>query len=126
MQKADLHIHTTESDGLLSPKEVALWACKKNLKAISITDHDTINGIDEATSEAKKYDIIVVPGIELSTDYKGREIHVLGYYIDCHNEYLISILEKLKQSRYKRSIKMIERLNKIGINIDLTDVEKYQ
>ncbi len=67
MQKADLHIHTTASDGLLSPEEVVRWAVYKKLSAIGITDHDTIKGIQPAIDIALQYNIEIVPGIEFST-----------------------------------------------------------
>ena len=78
----DLHVHSTESDGTLTPTELISLAKEKNLSAIALTDHDTISGLPEARMAAEKADIELVPGIELSTDYNGTEVHILGYYID--------------------------------------------
>lgn len=125
MQYADLHIHTNASDGLLSPEEVVWWACKKQLKAISITDHDTISGVVKALRINNYKDYLeIVPGIELNSDFYGEEIHVLGYYINCNNEWFISKLEEIQLSRYYRAIKMIKKLNDININISMEQVEK--
>ncbi|NLZ52996.1 MAG: PHP domain-containing protein, partial [Thermoanaerobacteraceae bacterium] len=81
--KVDLHVHTTYSDGLLTPEQVVKKAFTLNLQAIAITDHDTVDGILPAIIESKKYvGFEVIPGIELSTHFKGQEVHILGYYID--------------------------------------------
>ena len=75
--EADLHIHTHYSDGVMSPSEIIEYAKRKNLLAISVTDHDTVNGIDESIKLASKTDLILIPGIELSTEYQSSEIHIL-------------------------------------------------
>lgn len=124
MQKADLHIHTTASDGLLSPDEVVQWAGIKRLKAIGITDHDTVNGICPAEEASLKYGVEVVPGIELSTLYKEEEIHILGYYIDYKADWFLDTLEKIQNSRYERAAKIVGKLNRIGVNINLEQVKR--
>lgn len=125
MEYADLHIHTDASDGLLSPEEVVDWAHKKRLRAIGITDHDTISGIEAAIKSNTTPDKFeVVPGIELNTEYEGKEIHMLGYYIDYKNNWFLEIIKKMQQSRYERAVTMIEKLNDFGIKIDLKQVEK--
>ncbi|MCI8327378.1 MAG: PHP domain-containing protein, partial [Lachnospiraceae bacterium] len=78
----DLHVHSTASDGTDSPKELVSLAKTAGLSAFALTDHDTIKGLDAARSAALKAGIELVPGIELSTDYEGTEIHMLGYYIN--------------------------------------------
>ncbi|HYF82953.1 MAG TPA: PHP domain-containing protein [Clostridia bacterium] len=123
MQKADLHIHTTASDGLLSPEEVVRWASVKRLTAIGITDHDTVNGIIPAMEASSKYGIEVVPGIELSTLYEEEEIHILGYYIDYKAEWFLNTLEKIQNSRYERASKIVNKLNGMGVNITLEEVK---
>ncbi|HYE83928.1 MAG TPA: PHP domain-containing protein [Clostridia bacterium] len=122
MQKADLHIHTTASDGLLSPDEVVLWAKVKRLAAIGITDHDTINGIDQALEASAKYVVEVIPGIELSTLFEEEEIHILGYYIDYKAPWLLDILKKIQNSRYERAERIVNKLNNLGVNITLKQV----
>lgn len=122
MQKADLHIHTTASDGLMAPDEVVRWAGIKRLKAIGITDHDTINGIRSAEAASTKYGVEVVPGIELSTLYKEEEIHILGYFIDYKAGWFLETLEKIQNSRYERAANIVDRLKKVDVDITLDQV----
>ncbi|MHB1391845.1 MAG: PHP domain-containing protein [Clostridia bacterium] len=123
MLKADLHIHTTASDGLLSPEEVVRWAGIKRLTAIGITDHDTVNGIIPAVEASSKYGIEVVPGIELSTLYEEEEIHILGYYIDYKVEWFLETLKKIQNSRYERASMIVNKLNDMGVDITLVQVK---
>lgn len=122
MDFIDLHVHTRASDGLLSPEEVVYWASKKNLAAIAITDHDTIDGIQEALDYGKKYNVEVIPGIEINTDYKGSEVHILGYYIDYKDPWFKNILKKISSARFDRAKIIIEKLNKLGLSITLEEV----
>jgi len=123
MLKADLHIHTTASDGLLSPEEVVKWAAHKKLSAVAITDHDTINGVQPAVDISDSYKVHVVPGIEFSSVHKEDEIHILGYYIDYQKDWLRDKLDEMYQSRYRRAIGMVEKLNQMGMNITLEQVK---
>jgi len=123
MNKADLHIHTTSSDGLLSPEEVVKWAVYKKLSAVGITDHDTIKGIQPAIDYSIDYNIEIVPGIELSTEDNEYEIHILGYYIDFKKEWLHQKLNEIYESRYNRAVMMIEKLSALGIQITLQQVK---
>lgn len=121
---ADLHIHSTFSDGQMSPEQIIKKAKKLNLIAISITDHDTIDGIDSAVCLAKKLNNIeVIPGIEISTAYKHQEIHILGYYIDYNSKYLKSVLNNLQLKRNIRAEKIVEKLNDIEIDITINEVK---
>ncbi|MEA4960836.1 5'-3' exoribonuclease [bioreactor metagenome] len=125
MEYADLHIHTDASDGLLSPSEVVDWAFKKRLRAIGITDHDTVSGIDNAIKSNSAPDKLeIVPGIELNTELDGKEIHMLGYYIDYNNPWFLENLKRMQKARYNRAVTMIEKLNHLGININLKQVEE--
>lgn len=124
MIKSDLHVHTTASDSLFTPKEVVQWANKKNVRIISITDHDTVDGINSAIYEANLYNITVIPGIELSCDYNGEEIHILGYYIDYESEKIYKVTKKLIESRLSRGEKIISRLIDIGYDISFEQVKK--
>ena len=116
----DLHIHTNYSDGTFTPSEVVAYASKMKLAAISITDHDSVDGIDEALEAASKNGIEVVPGIELSSEIgdplKG-EIHMLGYHIDYKSEELKETLEVFKKARFIRAKEILEKLKKNGIDI---------
>ena len=80
--KADLHMHSTDSDGRKTAKELFEIAHSKNIDVVAITDHDLIKGVEEKKSLAKKYDITYIPAIELSTVYKQKPVHLLGYFTD--------------------------------------------
>ncbi len=118
----DLHVHTYYSDGMLSPEEVVTAAKKAGLKAVGIVDHDTVNGLDEAEKEGEKQNLIIVPGTELSSQYKGMDIHILGYYFDRDNKDIKDYLEKFQHERFIRAEKMVSNLNKIGVKISIDDV----
>jgi 3',5'-nucleoside bisphosphate phosphatase len=116
----DLHMHTSYSDGYFSPEEVVRKAEERGLAALSITDHDSVNGIDEAIEAGLSHGIDVIPGIELSSMYGDREIHVLGYFIDHHDKDLRDYLKIFRRERVKRAREMVRRLNdlKIPVTID--------
>jgi predicted metal-dependent phosphoesterase TrpH len=126
MKKIDLHTHTTASDGRCSPTENVKLAKEKGLRAIAITDHDTVSGIEEALEAGKQYDIEVVPGIEISTTEEKQEIHVLGYFIDYLDQPFNEELAKLRETRDLRNELMINRLNELGIPITLDEVRAKQ
>lgn len=123
MLRADLHIHTTASDGLMSPEEVVRWASVKRLAAIGITDHDTVNGIAAAMETSSGYGVEVVPGIELSTIFDKEEIHILGYYIDYKADWFLDTLKKIQNSRYERAERIVGKLRGMGIDITLEQVK---
>ncbi len=122
----DLHVHTTASDGVLSPEEVIDIAMKNRLKGIAITDHDTVTGLTIAESYVKKHKntFEFVPGIEINTDYKDNEVHILGYFIDYNNKEFLTKLNKLKNARYERAIKMIDKLRNMGLILEFATVQK--
>ena len=125
--KADLHMHTTSSDGTFTPTELVNHAKKRNIDIISITDHDTVEGIDEAIEAAKVVNIKVVPGIELSTTYNGENIHIIGYFKGdgYKDDSLINFLEKLKEKRFTRAMKIVDNMKIIhNINISFEDIMK--
>ena len=115
----DLHTHSTESDGTLSPQELVQLASDTGLSAIALTDHDTIGGIDKAAPVAKQLGIELVPGIELSTDYNGTEVHMLGFYIDNTHPGFLAKLQDFIHSRDLRNEKMAFLLQKEGFDITL-------
>jgi len=119
----DLHIHTSASDGSFSPRQIVTLAKNKGLKAIGITDHDTIEGNEEALQAGRELGMEVVPGVEISVDFKGQTIHILGYYIDWKNEFLQLSLNKLKKFREERNPKIIKKLNNLGVNISYEEVK---
>ena len=120
MIKVDFHVHTTSSDGIMTPTEVVKRAEKNGVKFLAITDHDTVSGIDEALVQAKKSNLRLLPGIELSTTHKGESIHVLGFFKDDNykNPELHKILYALKNKRKIRAEKMVENLKNI-FNIEI-------
>ncbi|MDI3312049.1 MAG: PHP domain-containing protein [Thermoanaerobacterium sp.] len=121
----DLHIHTTKSDGMHKPKEVVHMAKKVGLSVIAITDHDTLEGIDEAIDASTSLDIEIVPGIELNSYDGKQDVHILGYFIDHNNKDFLKRLVEIRNSRISRAKLMIQKLNEIGVNINYDNVLKY-
>lgn len=117
-----MHVHTVCSDGLLSPAEVIALAESLHLSAVAITDHDTVEGIESALQAAKGREIEVVPGVELSSEYDNREVHILGYWIDHKHSFLNSLLNDLRQSRFERAEKIIDKLCALGFSLDCQQV----
>ena len=124
MKKADLHIHTVYSDGKLTPYQIIREAYRKDIMAVGITDHDTMRGVPQALQAGRKFKVEVVPGVELSTDFEGQEVHILGYYCRPENILLNKTLALIRKDRYNRIIKMLKRLKEMGINLTLEDVMK--
>ena len=120
----DLHIHTTASDGSLSPREVVTKAKLLGLSVISITDHDTTDAISEAISVGALLGVEVVPGIEINTEDGAEEVHILGYLIDHNTPWLIEFLSNLKRKREERIYKIAEKLSTLNISIDPEEVLK--
>ncbi|MEW6619618.1 MAG: PHP domain-containing protein [bacterium] len=122
MAQADLHIHTHFSDSSLSPEEIVEYAKGIGLKIIGITDHDSVEGIDEALKYAKPYDIEVIPGVELSAERENGELHILGYFIDWKNKWFNDELKIFRQTREKRAHLIISKLKELNVNIDYEQV----
>jgi hypothetical protein len=120
----DLHIHTTASDGILSPSEVVHYAVKKGIKAIAITDHDTIDGNEEAIREGHLINLPVIPGVEISVEYPPGTMHMLGYLFDNQSEVLCEKLKLLQKYRAERNPRIAERLTRSGIPIRYEEVVK--
>lgn len=124
MVEVDLHLHTTFSDGMLSPTELVSLCAKRGLKVISISDHDSTEGLEEAFQAARAYpELTVIPGIELSTDIPGSEIHILGYFVNYKSVNFQKVLETFRAGRQSRASSMVERLNELGINIEWERVQ---
>lgn len=122
----DLHVHSTVSDGLLSPEEVVEAAFQSDLKGFSLTDHDTLGGIKLARDylAERKWPLVFVPGIELNTDFQESETHILGYFIHYEDEKLGKRLRQIWSARYERAMKMVERLRIMGLNISFEQVQR--
>lgn len=115
----DLHTHSTESDGTLTPENLMEHAKNCGLSAIALTDHDSISGIRKAQPAAERLGIELVPGIELSTDYHGMEIHILGYYIDINHPDFLKKLKEFVDNRDNRNEKMAALLQQEGFDISI-------
>jgi predicted metal-dependent phosphoesterase TrpH len=119
----DMHVHTSASDGTMAPAEVVSLAARSGLKAVAITDHDTVDGLAEAQAAGAKEGLEVVPGIEISVDYNG-EMHILGYYIDPQNHDLRQGLADLRRYRDERNPQMIKKLRALNFDITLEEVAR--
>lgn len=126
LYEADLHCHTTASDGLLSPRELVRLAAGLGLKGIGITDHDTIQGWREAEEAGSEYRIQVLKGIELNTDWRGKEVHLLGYEVDNTSSYLNDKLKSLLHAREQRMLEILERLAAMGVSISAEEVRELK
>jgi len=115
----ELHTHTTYSDGILTPQQLVKRAADKGVKALAITDHDTLSGWDEAIATAMIYDIEIVPGVELSTVHNGRSLHILGYYP--RQELLTEPLAERLAGRKRRAKQMMANLAEMGYPIELEE-----
>lgn len=124
MSYADLHLHTTASDGTLNPADLVALAKDKGFSAIAVTDHDTTAGLAEALAAGAKLKIEVIPGIELSTLSGDREVHILGYYPDPANKGLQDMLFKMIEARKNRAVYMVEKLNRLGYAVELSRVKE--
>jgi hypothetical protein len=114
---ADLHVHTRSSDGKITAEEAVKQAQRAGLAAISISDHDSISGIEAGIWAGKKYGVEVVPGVELSSEVWGTDLHFLGYFIDWRKKWFRDKLGQLQEARRDRARKMIEKLRRLGVEI---------
>ena len=119
----DLHTHTTNSDGSLTPRELVKLAKEQGFSAIAVTDHDTVDGIGEATQAAEELGMEVIPGIELSSNF-ARELHMIGLYINPKYPPLVEKLKELAKNREKRNLKTLEILNRLGMPITVEEVKQ--
>lgn len=115
----DLHLHTLASDGRLSPTELVQLAAGQGLKVIAISDHDTTEGLAEAYQAAQQFpDLRIIPGIELSTDIPGDEIHMLGYFMDYEDDEFQGILRQFRAGRLERGRLMVEKLATLDVHVE--------
>lgn len=122
----DLHMHTTASDGEFRPAEVVKIAKKRGIDIISITDHDTAKGVEEAYLAGKNIGIKIIPGIEFSAkDKEAKKVHILGYNIDYKNQNFIEVYESYTRDRDRRNQEYINKFQSMGINIKIEDVKKF-
>lgn len=123
VERFDLHTHTRASDGMNSPTEQVRLAIEKGLAGLAITDHDTVAGIDEALRAGADYGVLIIPGIEISTVAEGKDIHVLGYFIDWQDERFQSRLLSLQAAREQRNQMILTKLRELGISIEESELK---
>jgi len=125
MSKVDLHIHSTASDGRLTPEDVVRKSVENGLTVIAITDHDTVDSIAPALVAAKAFPWLkVIPGVETSTDVPSGEVHILGYFVDYTDPEFVARLERMRHSRWGRAQGMIAKLRDLGIYIEWQRVQE--
>lgn len=122
---ADLHTHTVNSDGTFTVEQLIELAHKKGLKVVAITDHDTVDGLrDEKRLEeySKKYDIEIIKGIEMSCNLDGKDVHILGYFLNLQDKDFLKELERISEIRNERNYKIIEKLNALNLPITMEEL----
>jgi predicted metal-dependent phosphoesterase TrpH len=116
--RADLHVHTTHSDGTYTPAQVVELARRSGLAAVAVTDHDTLDGVPPARAAATGSGVEVVSGVEISAEYRDRELHLLGYFVRLDDAPLLAALRRLREGRAVRFWDMVERLRDCGVAVD--------
>jgi len=119
----DLHMHSTFSDGTLTPTQLVERAKKNNIEVMAITDHDNVDGLKEGRQEAEKKGITFVNGIEISANFKDKDIHILGYFLNLEDKEFLGWLKKLQKKRHNRTLKILSKLSDLGIDISFSEVE---
>jgi hypothetical protein len=122
--RLDLHIHTRASDGAWSPDQVVAGAARGRLDVIAITDHDTIAAFDEARTSATEWRVQVIPAVEVSSTHEGRDIHVLGYFVDPEAKVLLEHAERASRMRETRMREILARLGGQGITVTFDEVRE--
>jgi 3',5'-nucleoside bisphosphate phosphatase len=120
--RADLHMHTRYSDGVLSPAALIRRARDAGLTVVSITDHDNADGIDEGVAEGRSLGVEVIPGMELSASIGDQDIHILGYFFDHHDRRLREYLAIFRAERVRRAERIVGKLNDLNIPLTLDAV----
>jgi len=121
-KSVDLHIHTAESDGFLTPEQLTAPLKDAGITAFAITDHDSVAALDEMNRRAGLFAIRLIPGVELSAEYNGSELHFLGYFIDYHNKRFLDYLFLFRRRRFQRIQEMIEKFAGLGIKLSMERV----
>lgn len=121
----DLHLHTTASDGVLSPVELVRLAGQRSMKIMALTDHDTTEGLADAYKTAEEFPgLNIIPGIELSTDIPKSEVHILGYFVEYTDPRFQAKLAEFREARVGRGKRMVEKLAGLGINVSWDRVQE--
>lgn len=120
----DLHSHTKASDGEMSSEELIDLAISRNITALAITDHDTIDGLESAEEYAKGKNILLIPGIEMEAAIDKGQMHILGLFVNYKDKAFLEKLDYIKNARNSRNSKFIEELNKMGYEITLDELKE--
>src|SRR4051794_15320216 len=120
--KIDLHLHTNKSDGRLSPTELVRLVHKGGVRRMALTDHDTTEGVNEAIAEGKGLGVEVIPGVELGTDSRSGDMHMLGLFLDYHNQAFQDTMLRFREGRIKRVHTIVANLAEVGVNISVDRV----
>jgi predicted metal-dependent phosphoesterase TrpH len=120
----DLHSHTVFSDGLFTPEELVAEADRLKLRAVAITDHDAVGGVDRALAAGRQLQLEVVPGVEMSCNTNSVDVHMLAYYIDYQNQAVQDFFELVRRKRAERAEKMVKKLHELGVKIGLDRVRE--
>ncbi|MFT4690523.1 MAG: PHP domain-containing protein [Verrucomicrobiia bacterium] len=122
MKFADLHMHTNFSDGTFTPEELAQRGYDRGLRVLALTDHDTVDGCERMGTACEKLGIEYITATELTAEYDGYEIHLLGYYLDTHNQHFLTKLDAFQKVRQSRIVEMAEALQKVGVPLEADSV----
>lgn len=124
MSGIDLHTHTIHSDGTFTPEESIRLAAERGLDTVALTDHDTLNGLEEALAAGERFGVRVIPGVEFSTVYNHEGVHILCYLMDTSNADLLAELARLRDDRFTRGERMVEKLQELGYPISFERVRE--
>jgi len=122
-KSADLHAHTHFSDGILSPTDLVKKAAELGIHALAVTDHDATSGIPEAEAAGLLYGVEIIPGVEISALHPSGTLHILGYFIDIHNEFLQENLREYVRARERRNPLILRKLQELGYPLDIEEVK---
>jgi predicted metal-dependent phosphoesterase TrpH len=120
--KIDLHLHTNKSDGRLTPTELVRLVYQGGVRRMALTDHDTTDGVDEAIEEGQRLGVEVIPGVELGTDSRSGDMHMLGLFLDYHDQTFQETMTRFREGRIARVHKIVANLAEVGVNISVDRV----
>jgi len=120
--KIDLHLHTNKSDGRLSPTDLVRLVHEGGVRRMALTDHDTTDGVEDAMAEGRRLGVEVIPGVELGTDSRSGDLHMLGLFLDYHDRAFQETMARFREGRVARVYKIVSNLAEVGVNISVDRV----
>lgn len=126
MKFADLHAHTCFSDGSLTPQQLVELGAQKGLSALAVTDHDTVDGVERALAHGRKIGLEVIPGLEFSSQLEGRNLHLVGLFVDPRSQALQRVCQKMQQMRDQRNRQMLRQLEEAGFPVSEETFRDFQ